>query len=198
MSHCLLLVLLLSTSTVSHWLLKKRSIKDFPPHHYCGRVPLWHPMRCTIFFCIWDDQHRNIKDHLVGQLTTVAPNALHCLLFFALLSLFITCPWLLSTAFTKLKEMISTVLLCFSLLCTIFHCFSQFCTVLCKALNCSSVCIPFYFHPLCTALNCFALLCTVFYTSLNCTHWLFCTVLTVFSLLLLFTLYCTFIHCALH
>ena len=167
MSHCLLLVLLLST--VSHWLLKKRSIKDFPPHHYCGRVPLWDPMlRCTVYYC------------------------------FALLSLFITCPWLLSTAFTKLKEMISTVLLCFSLLCTIFHCFSQFCTVLCKALNCSSVCIPFYFHPLCTALNCFALLCTVFYTALNCTHWLFCTVLTVFSLLLLFTLYCTFIHCALH
>ena len=30
--------------------------------------------RCTIFLCIWDDQHRNTnvnnKDHLVGQLTT--------------------------------------------------------------------------------------------------------------------------------
>ena len=29
--------------------------------------------RCTIFLCIWDDQHRNTnmndKDHLVGQLT---------------------------------------------------------------------------------------------------------------------------------
>ena len=136
MSHCLLLVLLLST--VSHWLLKKRSIKDFPPHHYCGRVPLWDPMlRCTVYYC------------------------------FALLSLFITCPWLLSTAFTKLKEMISTVLLCFLLLCTIFHCFSQFYTVFYCVMQ--SIKLFFSLHSilLSSTVHCTKLFCTVMYRVLH-------------------------------